>query len=431
MAYFNTLRRHSLLEEYRYDALGRRIWTRARRWCDDVTGATGGADAVACEISSVTRTVWDGNQELAEVEMPATDSTASSTVENDTLAIVRPVPGTGDALYDANRLYGQVVYVNGLETDRPLAITRNHYADASSTTGSETYAVYAPFSIIPLWNSQGRADQSVIGGTAAPGQDYLCADPGKTRCANVSLDWGVFPYARSGAATGSWQGTLLLDKPDATGTYYRRNRSYDPATARFTQEDPIGLAGGINECGFASGDPANYGDPFGLCPPCTDAELREIGADFNKRTAGFDSFVSAAFTAEMFALLPTAKAMSGLGTVIESVLGLGSDVASGIPGEWAASGRTPDRGGLTRAGRSLAKHAGREGSSFSHPGGGPDELNAAGQNRLESIVSDPRRTIMQGFSGRFGNVTDVYSPAGQGARFDSNNQFIHFLEPRG
>ncbi len=142
------------------------------------------------------------------------------------MAITRTVPGTGDALYDANRLYGQVLYVNGLETDQPLAITRNHYAGASSTTGSATYAVYAPFSIVPLWNSQGRADRAVIGGTAAPGQDYLCADTGKTRCANVFLDQGVFPYARSGAAMGAWNGTVLVDKPDATGTYYRRNRSY-------------------------------------------------------------------------------------------------------------------------------------------------------------------------------------------------------------
>ncbi|MGH9566293.1 MAG: RHS repeat-associated core domain-containing protein, partial [Candidatus Angelobacter sp.] len=213
-------------------------------------------------------TVWDGDRELAEIEMPATDSTPASTIENDTLSITRPVPGTGDVLYDANRLYGEVLYVNGLETDRPLAITRTHYADASSTSGSATYAVYAPFSVIPLWNSDGRADQAVIGGTAAPGQDYLCTDATtKTRCAEVHLDWGVFPYARSGAAMGSWNGTVLIDKPDATGTYYRRNRSYDPATARFTQEDPIGLGGGINEYGFASGDPVNYGDPFGLCPP--------------------------------------------------------------------------------------------------------------------------------------------------------------------
>jgi hypothetical protein len=33
----------------------------------------------------------------------------------------------------------------------------------------------------------------------------------------------------------------------------------------FTQEDPIGLAGGLNAYGFGDGDPVNYSDPFGLC----------------------------------------------------------------------------------------------------------------------------------------------------------------------
>ena len=32
-----------------------------------------------------------------------------------------------------------------------------------------------------------------------------------------------------------------------------------------TQEDPIGLAGGLNLYGFAGGDPINFWDPFGLC----------------------------------------------------------------------------------------------------------------------------------------------------------------------
>jgi hypothetical protein len=32
----------------------------------------------------------------------------------------------------------------------------------------------------------------------------------------------------------------------------------------FTQEDPIGLAGGLNLYGFAGGDPINFWDPFGL-----------------------------------------------------------------------------------------------------------------------------------------------------------------------
>lgn len=37
-----------------------------------------------------------------------------------------------------------------------------------------------------------------------------------------------------------------------------------------TQEDPIGLAGGLNLYGFANGDPVNFSDPFGLCPPVDD-----------------------------------------------------------------------------------------------------------------------------------------------------------------
>lgn len=52
---------------------------------------------------------------------------------------------------------------------------------------------------------------------------------------------------------------------DKSGLDFKRNRVYDPETGRFTQEDPIGLAGGLNLYGFAEGDPVNYSDPFGLC----------------------------------------------------------------------------------------------------------------------------------------------------------------------
>lgn len=48
---------------------------------------------------------------------------------------------------------------------------------------------------------------------------------------------------------------------------YDGNHRYDPRSGRFTQEDPIGLAGGMNLYGFAGGDPVNFSDPFGLCAP--------------------------------------------------------------------------------------------------------------------------------------------------------------------
>jgi RHS repeat-associated protein len=260
---------HTAFEEYRYDALGRRVWVRARRWCSDQSGAGNQGDEVACDLSTVRRTVWSGSQELAEIQMPAADLTPSDTVENDTLAVHRrrsaAIP---DAYYDSNRFFGVALDVLGPGLDQPVAVTRVNYADASDLhTGAVTWQAYAPFSLVGLWNNQGRVDRVVYGGTAAPGATALCVDPGtQYRCVYPGIDWGEFPYLRPGQAAYTWQGTVLVDKPDATGTYYRRNRSYDPNTARFTQEDPLGLGGGLNVYGFNGGDPVNFSDPFGLCP---------------------------------------------------------------------------------------------------------------------------------------------------------------------
>jgi hypothetical protein len=54
--------------------------------------------------------------------------------------------------------------------------------------------------------------------------------------------------------------------------------AYDTCPIRsLTQEDPIGLAGGLNLYGFANGDPVNFRDPFGLCPRITYAYNRQTG----------------------------------------------------------------------------------------------------------------------------------------------------------
>jgi hypothetical protein len=53
-------------EEYRYDALGGSVWVRARRTCEQQDRDFEGA----CKLSKIRRTVWDGDQELYEIQMP-------------------------------------------------------------------------------------------------------------------------------------------------------------------------------------------------------------------------------------------------------------------------------------------------------------------------------------------------------------------------
>ncbi len=48
-----------------------------------------------------------------------------------------------------------------------------------------------------------------------------------------------------------------------TGLHYNLFRYYDPVSGRFTQVDPIGLAGGINLYQYAP-NPLNWIDPWGL-----------------------------------------------------------------------------------------------------------------------------------------------------------------------
>jgi RHS repeat-associated protein len=242
-----------VVEYYRYDPLGRRVLVRSYRTCDNMYTEN-------CRMGTIRRTVWDGDQELYEIQMPGDTLESQTWVENDTAYVNDRVDNsTAHGYFDQNPYFGRVLYTGGLSIDQPLGIIRMQY---STHPSGKSYQAWGRFSVYPHWSIRGEADLgSVNNGT----WNYCVTFGDGQRCLNPWWYKGTFAYQREQNNRIAWFGTLVESKEDGTHTLYRRNRSYDPQSGHFTQEDPIGLAGGLNQYGFASGDPVTYSDPFGLC----------------------------------------------------------------------------------------------------------------------------------------------------------------------
>jgi len=168
---------HGAFEDYRYDALGRRVLVRTRK--DNVCE---GAD---CE-SSMMWVVFDGSAIAAEIRGPVADGLAVDTLE----------AGAGSGV-----MYGTVEYLNGPTLDEPLEIQ----------------------GILPYRTWRGLID----GGQCLDG---ICGNSGTLDYPGVTYEAYLTVRPSDQHFPVSWHGSLFAEGQDDGGLMYRRNRYYDPAT---------------------------------------------------------------------------------------------------------------------------------------------------------------------------------------------------------
>ncbi len=246
----------------------------------------------------------------------------------------------------ARNQYGLTGYTHAGGLDAPVGLLRQ-------------YALDLPGPLVVLHANWRGA---VLTATGAGGQRLECALTTQPAPGCLEFDWpGAAHYTNGTLRTrrfrgpGAWFGSLATGNRSTTGQIFLRNRFYDPQTGRFTQEDPIGLAGGLNAYGYANGDPVNYSDPFGLapCPPidtCTPSERMAILAGVGNRLEPWQPILEAG---GMLAISPL---MGGMGMTGGGLTSLG---IAGAGTEAVAAGRMLSQTAAAKGRQTLAQQGSR------------------------------------------------------------------------
>ena len=203
-------------------------------------------------------------------------------------------------------------------------------AEYQSWSGALAHLTHGPGTDEPLQRVQGTAGMSFMQdglGSVVASVPHDAVNGGATVGTQRFDAWGN-TVAQSSAAVPLYGYTGR--EPDATGLIYYRARYYDPAIQRFTQRDPIGMAGGINAYAYVGNNPTNFIDPTGLLTTgwhnwiTEQAALRygyapQQSLDFalapKTSSGGVDARGSLPFT-DTLSSSPTAAAMHFMGGVI-------------------------------------------------------------------------------------------------------------------
>jgi RHS repeat-associated protein len=379
-----TALRDGTWEEYWYDALGRRVLTRARRDPATIYPATfsGPLCAGGIQCRSFTERVWwDGDQALVEER-------------------------TAEGISDPSNS-GLVQNIHGLTLDEPLAVI----TDQTTRIVNYNWRGLGESSVFPT----GEAADASLGNPVAE-IDWPAATQADTYFAPGPIG------SASGGNPKKWMGTFVANGVGTTGMLYRRNRYFNPSSGQFTQADPVGIAGGMNAFGFAAGDPVNYSDAFGLCPPCYPDQ-----PGFRKTEGGARTGVATVGVLLAMAALPLALEAGGIwlaGSALAPALPkLSNDLAATFEeGKYTAQRLTSDMRVYRVFDEVSAAKVGRwfttSAQASSRAAQGALNLyNNAATRMVEAVIPKGTTVYSGAVAGSTNGATQVLVPNAQAVRF--------------
>jgi RHS repeat-associated protein len=130
--------------------------------------------------------------------------------------------------------------------------------------------VHGPGTDDPLMghDSYPLSGQTAFWITDGAGRQVAVADSGGYDCSVQTHCGGYYVSGQAWFVGGTTAARSFGAQRDSSSTIFHvsffRNRWYDQDTGRWTQEDPIGIAGGVNLYGYVGNNPVMALDPFGL-----------------------------------------------------------------------------------------------------------------------------------------------------------------------
>lgn len=174
--------------------------------------------------------------------------------------------GTTNSTYTYDDQGRRLSKTAGATTTKYLYNGQDILAEYQGTWGAAlAHLTHGPGTDEPLQLVQGAAAVAFMQdglGSVAAAVPHSDVNNGANAAFQMFDAWGNRTQGSGTVANYGYTGR----EPDQTGLIYYRARYYDPAIQRFTQRDPIGVAGGVNAYAYVGNSPVMLTDPSGNVP---------------------------------------------------------------------------------------------------------------------------------------------------------------------